>query len=39
VLKLMLADLVPAVVEDHESGACRALIDCTDEVGHHSVLS
>ena len=34
VLELVLADLLAGVVEDHEPGARRALVDRGDEVGH-----
>jgi hypothetical protein len=36
--KLVLGNLVAAVVEDHEPGAGRALIDSTDEIWHGGVL-
>ena len=36
VLELVLGHLVAVVVEDHETGARRALVDRSDEVGHRS---
>src|SRR5207344_2958095 len=34
VLELVLADFAPGVIEDHAASARRALVDCSDEVGH-----
>jgi hypothetical protein len=34
VLELVPGDLITAVIEDHEAGARRSLVDRSDEVSH-----
>ena len=38
VLELVLADLAARVIKDHAAGACRTLVDCSNEVGHGPTL-
>jgi hypothetical protein len=38
-LELVTSDLAPVVIEDHEPGAGRALVDCADEVRHGPSLT